>query len=175
MKKNDVIVNLQSVLSRLIAFDSDGRAVWPAEDLQKSLKYQLALSPYSEMARQDAPELAHSIDYEKTDEELIRTFSDLLHHPRPPLRLLRLTKDFAKQHHDNSQSPIPPDVSLLMYYGSIVAAMIRWNQRITRLSDDDLRAGLNWVIRQPWVEGRLLTLFQDGLRFMRSSRREWRS
>jgi hypothetical protein len=175
VKKNDLSADWRTVLSRLIAFDSDGRAVWPAEDLQKSLTHQLALSPFSEMAWQIAPEAAHSLDYEEADEEPIRTFADLLHHRRPPLGLLRLAKDFAKQHHDNSRSPIPPDVSLLMYYGSIVAAMIRWNQRITRLSDDDLRAGLNWVIRQPWVEGQLLSLFQEGLRFMRSPRREWRS
>src|SRR4051812_49312419 len=39
------------------------------------------------------------------------SFGDLLQHPRPPLELLRLTKEFAKASDSRSDNPLPPEVA----------------------------------------------------------------
>lgn len=149
--------NLSDSLNRLIAFDAQGRALWPADELKSLLAQQL---------QSNLPDLAPGADP--------LTLADLLHHPQPPLDLLRRVKDFAKFNRFDAASPLPPEVALLLYYGTIAVALIRLNQRITHLSDEDLRDGLAWVLRQPWVDERTLCLFRDGLDHLRAGRHHWR-
>lgn len=159
-------------LSGLIAFDADDRAVWPAGELQASLSHQLRtrLSTGLNQLHPD-PEILSAI---LNSDPSIQTFGQLLHHPQPPMELLRLTKDFAKLAKRDHLANLPPEICLLLYYGSIVAGMLRHNERITRLTDDELRAGLNWVVRQPWVDDQTRRLFLEGLRHLRSGRSRWR-
>jgi hypothetical protein len=171
LMKNDPSTSSQD-LSQLIAFDAEGRAVCPSQELHRSIMaYQFAQSPILGLLK-TAPRLVHQCRV--NGGESIRTFADLFHHRRPPLELLRWAKDFAKGQYDDRNSPMPPDVLLLVYYGSIVVAMMRYNRRITRLEEDDLRSGFNWAVRQPWIDHPTFELFQEGLRFLRSPRRQWR-
>ncbi|MCY2950638.1 MAG: hypothetical protein NTU53_01515 [Planctomycetota bacterium] len=126
------------LLTQLIAFDADGRAICPADALRQHLRH------------------------------------DLLHHPNPPIDLLRRTKDFAKLNYADPHSPLAPEICLLLYYGCIAAALLRLNQLITHLPDDDLRNGLNWTLRQPWLDQETRTLFHDALAHLRSRRHLWR-
>lgn len=90
------------------------------------------------------------------------SFGDLLHHPRPPLELLRLTKEFAKASDSRSDNPLPPEVATVLYYAAILVALVRHGRRITALSDSQLLDGLDWVLQQPWLDGRTRDLFAAG-------------
>jgi hypothetical protein len=79
------------------------------------------------------------------------TFGELFQHERPPLELLRLAKDFAKAAQANPGSAIPKEVAWVLYYLSIATALVRLRQRITHLSDVELRQGFDWVLAQSWV------------------------
>jgi hypothetical protein len=92
---------------------------------------------------------------------LLKSFSDLFHHPAPPLELLELTKNFAKANMDQSESALPSEVAAALYYTSIAAALVRLDTRISRLADPDLRRGLLWTKDQPWLDYATRQLLQQ--------------
>jgi hypothetical protein len=154
-----------AALAAIIAFDSDGRAIWPAQQLRAALHRQLVSTLSERQQLEDAGQSAHPP---------IETLGQLLHHPRPPMKLLWLAKEHAKLSREDPHSPLPPEVALLLYYGSIAAALLRHGQRISRLSDDDLRGGFNWSARQEWVDEPTRLLFLEAMAMLRSGWVRWR-
>jgi RNA polymerase sigma-70 factor (ECF subfamily) len=92
------------------------------------------------------------------------SFAELLHHPNPPAGLLDLAKTFAKENRDDPESPWPREVSTLLYYASIAAALARCGRRITRHDDNTLRQGFEWGCAQPWVDEPTRDLLHAALR-----------
>jgi hypothetical protein len=162
------------MLSRLIAFDADSRALWPARALTQALDQQLKmrLDTLTVMVPPDE-RIGMVMLLEECGPDL-QTFADLLWHPRPPLELLRACKEFAKRAKHSRHSTVPPEIALLVYYGSIVAGLLRLGRRITTLGDEDLRQGINWVVRQQWVDPLIRQLFRDALAHLRVGRHLWR-
>lgn len=161
-------------LADLIAFDADGRAIGPANELKAALHQHLHCPLFQSF---HAHALSHGANLPALAAAAtppIYSLADLLRHPAPPIDLLWMAKDFAKITKDNPHSPLPPELSLLLYYGSITAALLRCQQRITKLSDDRLRSGLSWAARQPWLDETTRALFLHGLDFLRSPRHLWR-
>ena len=142
MSDIDPSINLSDALSELIAFDAQGRAIWPAKELAAML----------------------------SDHPQIRLARELLEEPNPALEPLIALKDSAKR---RTRESFPPEVALLIYYGSIAAAMVRCGRRITRLRDDDLRHGFMWAIQQPWVPQSISDLFRQAISKLSSGPR-WR-
>jgi hypothetical protein len=93
----------------------------------------------------------------------IRTFGELFAHPQPPVSLLVLTKTFAKSNLSHPDSPLPPEIATVLYYASIVVALVRCDRQITELTQSELACGLEQLLDQPWLEPRLLALFEAGL------------
>ncbi len=149
----DPSTNLSDALSELIAFDAEGRAIWPAKQLEAMLREPLGIhggESLQQLLSQAKPPI-HSVQ-------------ELLEHPNPPLELLKAVKDLSKRHKADRQSVLSPEMGLLLYYGSIAAALVRRGQRITRLRDDDLRNGFTWVIKQSWAGEQVRELFRQALR-----------
>ncbi len=159
-------------LSRVIAFDTTDRAIWPAQELRTALRRQMGARLTHVFPGPNRGEIASVLASLATPP--IQTFADLLSHPRPPMDLLWMVKDLSKRARDSESIDPPPDVALLLYYASIILAMLRHAERISTLSDEELRHGFNWAVRQPWIDAELRDLFLDGLRFLRSARHRWR-
>ncbi|MCK4342389.1 MAG: hypothetical protein KAY37_11780 [Phycisphaerae bacterium] len=96
----------------------------------------------------------------------LNSFAELLYHPSPPVELLRLTKQFAKAHRNQPHSPLPREVSTILYFASIAAALVRCQKRISELEDAALRDGFKWSRDQSWVDAALRALFADGLKLL---------
>ena len=152
MSDLDPSTNLSDALSELIAFDAQGRAIWPAKELAAKLEEPL-ITLGGELR---SPE--------------IQTVRELLEHPDRPIELLRAVKDLSKR---SPGDLFPPEMALLLYYGSIAAAMVRCGQRITKLRDEDLRNGFTWVIKEPWVGESVCELFRQALSKL-SGGQKWR-
>jgi hypothetical protein len=75
-----------------------------------------------------------------------------------------MVKDFAKANCCHPASVLPEHVATLLYYASIVAASLHAHDNISLLSDEDLRAGISWVLDQTWVDERTQRLFAGALR-----------
>jgi hypothetical protein len=174
LKRNETQQRDNDLLGQIIAFDADDRAIWPAAELQSSLGRQIRSQLLSTLRRPETEDQRELAVLTHSTPAGLETLGDLLQHPHPPVELLRLTKDFAKACNRDPQSPLPPEVSLLLYYACITIALVRCNQRITNLHDDELRDGLHWVVRQPWIDDSLRSLFLQGLDHMRRGRHWWR-
>ena len=153
MSEIDPPSNLSDALSELIAFDAQGRAIWPARELAAKLEEPLS-------------KLGGDLNCSKE----IQTVRELLEHANPPIELLIRVKDLSKR---RPRDFFPPEMALLLYYGSIAAAMVRCGKRITKLRDDDLRNGFSWAIKEQWVPEEICELFRQGISQLNSAQ-NWR-
>jgi len=84
-------------------------------------------------------------------------------HPRSSLALLEMTKEFAKAIRNEPERGLPVEISTLLYYACIAAALVRCRKRITGLDDATLGKGFEWGRGQPWVDEATAGLFTEAL------------
>lgn len=154
----------------LMAAVDGGEGEWRSHELGAILRHQLSAPILFDCCETDAPTPQFGHPQPEPGQEVPQSFRELFHHPSPPLRLLRLTKDFAKKNWDHPESALPRDVTVVLYYLSIVAALVRHGQSITKLDNEALRTGISWVIDQPWVDQSTKELCQKGLRHLPTDR-----
>ncbi len=152
-------------LAELLAQTASPARPWRPEELGALLRHQLT-APVELSLDNLPPDLARQLKgLSDAEGLLLKSYADLFTHPRPPLTLLRLVKEFAKAAQAAPSGPLPPEVARVLYYASIAAAVARWNERLTTLDDTALRRGFAWVREQPWVDaGTRELLRQAGMR-----------
>ena len=94
MSDIDPSTNLSDALSELIAFDAQGRAIWPAKELAAKLEEPL-----------------NRFGGELNCSKEIQTVRELLEHPNPPIELLIRVKDLSKR---RPRDLFPPEMALLL-------------------------------------------------------------
>ena len=139
-------------LAALMEGSAERARLWRPEELGAIFRHQMSAPVLVDLGGYDPGTAARLKMLSAAQCLLLKSFSDLFHHPAPPLELLELTKDFAKANMDHSQSSLPGEVAAALYYTSIAAALVRLDTRITRLPDADLRRGLLWTRDQPWLD-----------------------
>jgi hypothetical protein len=150
------------LLAQLLALDAPEAPGWLPGELGAVLRHQLTAPVEFDLGRLD-PSAARRLQRAlRAAVPTIRTFADLFRHPKPPLPLLELTKQFAKASRNHPESPLPEEVASVLYYASIVAARLRWGRRITDLDDDALAQALQWGLQQEWMDDETRTLFRQG-------------
>ena len=149
-------------LTHMMSLDADEK-LWAPEELGAILEHQLSAPLQCDLGRLDdrLPERLKELN--SAGDEPVKTFGDLLHHGRPPLELLKLTKRFAKACRNHPDGPLPGEVATVLYFSSIVAAMIKCGRRITRMDDRSLQYSLQWALRQPWLDDATRRMLQEGL------------
>ncbi len=131
--------------------DHDG--LWSPGELAAIFRHQLASTvefPFvalSDPSAKSVQEICLAADPQ------IKTFGDLFEHPQPPLELLRMTKDYAKQCRARGESPIPAEVATMLYVLSILVARTRRGQGISDLNDQSLHRLAAWAAEQSWIAG----------------------
>jgi hypothetical protein len=95
------------------------------------------------------------------------TFGALFAAAHPPVALVRQVKEFAKAHRDSPRSCYPRPLATLLYCASIAAALVRCGERITSLSDDQLRQAFAWGLAQSWNREPLVSLLRDAASLLR--------
>jgi hypothetical protein len=152
-------------LANLIADDDIGERIWNPDELADILKHQLTAPLHVDLSRVGGAagrlrELAEGRGL------VLKSFGDLLRHPQPPVALLKLMKDFAKACRLGRGSALPREISSVIYFTSIIAAMTRCSRRITRLDDNALRAAIEWALAQPWLDETSRAVFTEGRQFL---------
>ncbi len=130
--------------------DSDG--LWSPGELAAIFRHQLASSVEFPFVVLGDPSTKPVQDICSAADPEIKTFGDLFDHPQPPMELLRMTKDYAKQCRARGESPIPAEVATMLYVLSIVVARTSREQRITDLNDQSLCRLAAWAAEQPWID-----------------------
>jgi len=75
------------------------------------------------------------------------------------LPLLNKIKKYAKNLTKNAESDIKSDITGAVYYAAIASALVYHNQKISRLSDDQMRHALSELSATLWIPSDLAELF----------------
>jgi hypothetical protein len=139
-------------LAALLESSGERARLWRPDELGAIFRHQMSAPVLVDLGGYDTGTALRLQKLSDAQGLLLKSFSDLFHHPAPPLELLEATKNFAKANMDNAESTLPSEVASALYYTSIAAAFVRLDTRISRLSDTDLRRGLLWAKEQPWLD-----------------------
>jgi hypothetical protein len=144
-------------LARMLDDCWDNIYNWSQRDLGAILQHQLD-TPL------DADQIGHCVHTAsaRRGRPQPTTFGDLFRDEQPALGLLHGVKEFAKSHLKSREGSLPRDIAKVLYFASVLAARLRRSQNITRLSDEKLLLGVNWVLEQPWLVQPLQKLFLSG-------------
>lgn len=140
-------------LAEMAAMDSDvDHAFWRPEDLAAVLRHQLDAPLAFDLASHQSGGMEHVEDLRCVEGQPIRTFRELFHHPRPPVELLELTKEFAKSLAHRDDAPLPEQIATILYVLSIIVARARCGCRISQTDDEEQRRQVEWILSHPWVD-----------------------
>ena len=139
-------------LVALMEAGSENSRLWGPDELAAIFRHQMSAPVLVDLGGFDPGTAVRLKTLSEAQGLLLKSFSDLFHHPSPPIELLKLTKDFAKANMDHPESGLPTEIVSVLYYTSIAAALVRLDVRISRLNDEDLRRGLLWAKDQAWVD-----------------------
>jgi hypothetical protein len=139
-------------LAALMATSEERARLWRPDELAAIFKHQISTPMLVDLGCFDPRTATRLRTLSEAQGLLLKSFSDLFHHPAPPVELLQLVKDFAKANLDHPESGLPGEIASALYYTSIASALVHLDARITKLQDADLRAGLNWTREQGWLD-----------------------
>ena len=160
--QSDIQKTDPKALAAIMDVDRDAENLWRTREMGSILRHQLAAPVVAEL-RSVRPQLAAEFTrFQISHDETFECLGDLFRHPTPPLKLLKLTKAFAKASRQDPDNPLPKELSTLLYFLSIVLAKIHWDKRITSLPDQQVRKGCRWGINQDWVEADMQQILQEG-------------
>jgi len=148
---------------QVMDFAVGDRRTWRPEELGPILRHQLAAPVQFDLGNLEEGLAARLRTLSSAEGLLLKSYAELLHHPHPPLELLRLCKQFARACWSHPDSPLPQEIAMLLYFASIAVALIRCGERITGLDDDALRRNFDWFLLQPWVDEATRYLFEEAL------------
>jgi hypothetical protein len=139
-------------LAALLETQSEKARLWAPDELAAIFRHQMATPVFVDLGGFDPGTAVRLKTLSEAQGLLLKSFSDLFHHPFPPGELLKLTKEFAKANMNHPESGLPTEIINVLYYTSIAAALIRLDMRISQLKDADLRRGLLWAKDLAWID-----------------------
>ena len=138
-------------LAQLLGVGRDEQLLWTAEDLAALWRHQMSASLQFDLAQFD-PHVGELLArLSPPGQPPINTFGEMLAHPRPPLELLELVKDFAESNRGPTAA-LPSDIAAMLYVLCIATAQVRLGQRITELDDEALARQIHWALGQDWID-----------------------
>jgi hypothetical protein len=154
------LAGLLSLASASVAQSSpDIRVAWSVTDLAAIWRHQLAAPLLLDLGSIN-DDANTAVSTHTRSAPRLESFADLLGHPSPPIELLQLVKQFAKSQRHAGTALFPAEIASLLYYLAIVLAALRLRRRITRMDHSHLRQGVEWCLRQPWIDPATRELFE---------------
>lgn len=160
MAQRDYSQTKPQSLARLLSVEADDRPDRSVANLAAVWRHQLS-APLRGDLSSTHPDAGKTLDAISAAGLVPATFGELFAHPRPPLELLELAKEFGKALRRDTACGVPAEVATVVYYASIVAARARLGQRISDLDEAALRSGIEWALTQPWLDAATRALFED--------------
>jgi hypothetical protein len=139
-------------LARILTMDETGTDLWGAEEMQAIWLHQLSAPLDTDLSLVESGRAKEFGKSGETKPFLAKTFRDLLEHPHPPLRLLNLIEDFAKQAARDSDDAQLRQVATALYYASYAARLTRCDNRTGALNAAELKAGFDWALSRLWLD-----------------------
>ena len=135
---------------------------WSSNELRSILEHQLAtplrseIGVFSQLAGFTLDRFKESIGNSH-----LRTFGEVLHHPSPPVGMLRLIKDFAKLSL-TSDDGVPRDVARVLYVCAILRARSLGSD-LTRLTRSGVEREARRCLAFAWLPESIRALLRVAL------------
>ena len=160
MERSEVFYTDAQALAKML--DTNDAGLWESEDLGAMLEHQLDAPLEDELGVLD-PGLAARLSASAAHgDKPLRSFRDLFCHPHPSVELLELAKRFAKRCRNQADSPLPDELSTLLYLLAITIAWTKCGRHISRLDHQALQYGLDWALDRPWLDRTTRALLAEG-------------
>jgi hypothetical protein len=140
--------------------------LWRTEELGAVLRLQLA-APIFSLLEEFEPEKAARLEAVLAVDghfSGIGCFADLFHLSPPPRELLSSTKDLARSQLANPQAMLPREITLVLFYASLLLLHLRCYEPLSSLNRGALFKGVQWALEQSWLDGEARRLFEEGQR-----------
>jgi len=158
-------------LARILAQDQPEAALWSPEEMRSMWLHQLKAPIEADLASVGS---SGSSPIGGTPETLAfkdKSFKDLLLDQKPPLALLRLTKDFAKQTIKDTEDPHLKEIAAALYYCSYAASMVRCGKRLGGMRSHELNGGFEWAVGREWLDQQTRALIAEARGFLEREKR----
>lgn len=148
-------------LARLLAQDQTKQPVWAPEEMRAMWQHQLSAPIEADLSTVQSRGSSLLRRAPEAEPFLAKTFGQLLHHRQPPLPLLKLTKEFAKQTIQDAEDPQLKEIAAALYYTSYAAALVRCGERLGGMNEPELRGGFEWALGRTWMDEATKALMQE--------------
>lgn len=149
----------------LIGINETTPSTWQREDMAAIFRHQMSAPLDFDLSGEvvlGTATIAALHDLPNANQSGIATFGDLFRHPQPPLGPLKLCKSFFKRTVGLQPKDSPEhQVAYQCYLLTLAVARLRHGQRITNLSDKEFLKGLNWALKQHWVDNAIRTILLE--------------
>lgn len=139
-------------MAELIELDVDPRRVWRTDELGAVLLHELALPVSVALGELTLGAVEQPTGGDSEGSLRLTSLGTLLHHPAPPLELLRQVKEAAKHARHDPHGQLPEEVAALIYAMAIAAGVLRHGREITSMTDQGVRDTLVWGASRPWLD-----------------------
>lgn len=146
-------------LAELLEEVEETGTTWHETDLQALFRHQMTTPIPVDLEKLSRKEREKVKLLTKSHDLLLNSYNDLFTHPSPPSDLLKLIKHFAKQCMVSPNAVLPREISTVLYYASIVTALLRHKQSITKLTNEQVVQGINWCLEKEWLTESIRALF----------------
>lgn len=137
-------------LARIL--DVDATDLWSPEEMQAMWHHQLSAPIDIDLAAVTSVRATILRNSPQFASFQGKTFGDLFAHLEPPIELLELAKEFAKQTLKDSEETQLKEVASALYYASYAAGVVHYQKIIGSMKEDELRPGFNWALKQNWLD-----------------------
>jgi len=137
--------------ARLVEVTAQNDEGWLPEELGAIWLHQLAAPVQFEFVCEKPSSESPKLE-DAGDKERRTTFRELLHGTEPDLEKLRDVKEFAKNKRGEPSKGFPKEIARVLYFTSIVVALVRCKCRISNLSNQDILTGVRWALDQEWLD-----------------------
>ena len=172
MPENLTSSNDRSEFAPLLTRELGRAGDWSESDISDIFHHQMKVPLSVELSNLD-PECSARLRAYADDRSLvIKSLSDLLTHPTPPVELLQMIKDFAKANRTQTEEGLPGPVASSIYYLAIASAWVALGRRITTMADEGVVKGLRWTAKRPWIGPAYLGILEQAAETWNTSANE---
>jgi hypothetical protein len=139
-------------LARILALDDHTTELWNPGELQAMWQHQLSAPIDIDLETVVSVRATELRNAARNTPFKGKSFADLLLDPAPPLELLILTKEFAKQMLKDAEETQLKDVASALYYATYAAGLLRCGALIGSMNREELRPGFDWMLKQTWLD-----------------------
>ena len=139
-------------LAKILDQNQNDSSLWGPDEMRAMWLHQLRAPLEEDLVAVQSANLAVLRLTPEISAFLDKGFENLLHHSKPPLALLKISKEFAKETFKEAEDPQLKEIAAALYYASYAVGMVAHGQRIGGMSSRELAGGFEWAVRRAWLD-----------------------